>query len=364
MKRFLFLTLIIVLTIGLLTSCRPPELEGAFVDFNAGRIDSALELAIKAAEKYPTNSEAWFLLGKIYAKKDSVKKMVDAFDKSLAIDNKFEAEITNLKNLTFQNTFNRGVNAFNKYIKIEDKTSEEAKKTIDAAIKNFKLAALVKDDYQTHELIARSYTFLDDIDNAGKYFKKLTEIEPDSAKGWIALGNYYFENNEPEKAIETYRQALEIEPANEVAITNMALSYDKMKDYENALKTYEQAMEVIPEEKAFPFNLGLIYYNMSADTLETKLTKEQRMEYLEDALQYFNRALELDPEMKDAYRAKSDILIELKRFEEGKEVAKIGTEKYPEDVGLWFNLFKCYSHLGNVQKANETAEKINELQGE
>ncbi len=364
MKRFLFLTLITVLTIGLLTSCRPPELEGAFVDFNAGRIDSALELAIKAAEKYPDNSEAWFLLGKIYAKKDNVGKMVDAFDKSLAINKTHEAEITNIKNLTFQNSFNRGVNAYNKYIKIEDKTSDEAKKSIDAAINNFKLASLIKDDYQVHELIARSYIFLNDIDNAGKYFKKLTEIEPDSAKGWIALGNYYFETNETEKAIETYKQALEIQPTNEVAITNIALSYDKMKDYKNAVKVYEQAMDLIPEEKAFPFNLGLIYYNMSADTVETKLTKEQRTEYLEKALQYFNRALELDPEMKDAYRAKSDILIELKRFEEGKEVAKLGTEKYPENVGLWFNLFKCYSHLGDVKKANETAEKINELQGE
>ena len=56
----------LLLILGLLilslsvSSCRPPELEGAVVHYNAGRNDQALTLAQEATEKYPDNPEAWF----------------------------------------------------------------------------------------------------------------------------------------------------------------------------------------------------------------------------------------------------------------------------------------------------------------
>ena len=42
MKK-LFLLFVPILVLALLSSCRPPELEGAFVDYNAGRYDNALK---------------------------------------------------------------------------------------------------------------------------------------------------------------------------------------------------------------------------------------------------------------------------------------------------------------------------------
>ena len=85
MRKTVLLTFLILLAAFLITSCRPPELEGAFVDYKAKRLDNALKLAIEATEKYPTNPEAPYLLGKIYGEKEMYSEMVEAFDKSTKI---------------------------------------------------------------------------------------------------------------------------------------------------------------------------------------------------------------------------------------------------------------------------------------
>ena len=58
MRKILAFLIFSVFAVYLLTSCRPPELEGAYVDYNAKRIDSAIELAKEATDKYPDNAEA------------------------------------------------------------------------------------------------------------------------------------------------------------------------------------------------------------------------------------------------------------------------------------------------------------------
>ena len=52
--------------------CRPKDLEGAFVHYNASRYDEALVLAEKVTKEIPTNPEGWFLLGKLYGQKDRI----------------------------------------------------------------------------------------------------------------------------------------------------------------------------------------------------------------------------------------------------------------------------------------------------
>ncbi|HES60182.1 MAG TPA: hypothetical protein ENO18_07110, partial [Caldithrix sp.] len=88
-KSFSFILFGLLLFI-ILTSCRPPELEGAYVDYNAKRMDNALELAKQATEKYPDNPEAPYLLGQIYGEKGMFKEMMESFDKSLNISTQYE----------------------------------------------------------------------------------------------------------------------------------------------------------------------------------------------------------------------------------------------------------------------------------
>ncbi len=154
MKKLMLMLSASLLIISVLTSCRDPLLEGAFVDFNAGRFDKAMVLALEATEKNPNNSEAWCLLGKLQGKKDLIKEMMESFGKSLAIDTKFANDIEQEKSYYFQTSFNNGAKNYNVYNKSEDKKSEKAVKALNEAIKNFSNADIIKKDFKTITLLA------------------------------------------------------------------------------------------------------------------------------------------------------------------------------------------------------------------
>ncbi len=157
MKRTALLFITALVGLSMLVSCRPAELEGAFVEYKANRFDKALELAQLSTEKYPQNGEAWLLLGRLYGKKDQFGKMVDAFDKAVEMNPQYAVTVKNEKIYYFQINFNKGVNNYNTFTKLEDHKSEKAIKTIDQAIEGFSNANLIKTDYTATNLLASCY---------------------------------------------------------------------------------------------------------------------------------------------------------------------------------------------------------------
>ena len=148
MRRYTAIFALLLFTLSvLLNACRPPELEQAVIDYNAGRFDNAYEEAKEASEKYPDNEEAWYYLGEIEGRKGNIKAMIDAFDKSMSLKNTFQQQIELSKKNYYGKAYNDGVSAYNSMIKIEDKESPEAKKAMETVIKNFKDVLLIKNDY-------------------------------------------------------------------------------------------------------------------------------------------------------------------------------------------------------------------------
>ena len=359
MKK-LFLLVVPILVLALLSSCRPPELEGAFVDYNAGRYDNALKLAKEATEKYPTNAEAWYLLGEIYGKKEMYPEMKKAFDQALANNPTPEIK-TNIKNATmyyFQQLFNRGVSNYNAYAKMEDTSSDEAKKQLEKSTHFFKLANIVKPDYKAVDLTALGYSILGKKDSAFAYYKKLTENWPDSADAYVKLGRYYVVNQQFKEAIPILEKALELDPNNADAIQIISEAYDFAGQTEKAMETYKKAMEINPQEKAFPFNLGRLYFQKIADENTDEATKA---EYLKGCAEAFGRVIELDPSMKEAYDYKSNCEIMAKNYEAALVTLKQATERFPDEGKFWYNLGVVYYKLKDNAKAKEAIDKAKAL---
>ena len=130
MRRILIFTFFSAFTFYLLTSCRPPELEGAYVDYNAKRMDSALELAKEATDKYPTNAEAPYLLGLIYGEKDMFGEMITNFDKSLERATQYEKKIEESKTYYYQSEYKSAYDNYIAYQKTAGDTSEKAIKML------------------------------------------------------------------------------------------------------------------------------------------------------------------------------------------------------------------------------------------
>jgi len=362
MKQLYFLSLILIIVISMLFSgCRPPELEGAIVHFKAGRDDQAYELAQEATAKYPDNPEAWFYLGQIQGKMGNVEEMVTSFDKSIALANTHQKEIEQAKMSYFGKFYNDGVNAYNNYIKIQDRESEDAKKQLNNVIASFNKALFIQNDFMANRLIAISYQNLGDEENTLKYLYAAKDAAPDTVLAWIELGYYFSRKKEYDKAAEQFKKGLEIDPNNVECLTLYAQNLDFADRKDEAIVAYKDAIEKNPEEKAIPFNLGLLL-NKQANSIEGD--DEKKNELMSEAVIYFRKAYELDPELKDTYDILSTLLLQLERYEEAEQILDEGVERWPESASMWQNLSFLHAKMGNKAKAEEYYEKSKQLRDE
>jgi Flp pilus assembly protein TadD len=362
MKKTLVTLFSLILLLSVLVSCRPPELEGAFVDFNAGRYDNALKLAKESTEKYPNNAEAWFLLGQIYGKKSMFKEMTDAFDQSLKIGTTYQDKIKNERLYYFQTKYNDAVSKYNAFTKVEDQSSDKAKKVLQNAIVDFKHSIeITPNDYSSHRLIAVANNILNNEDEALLYYIKLTELYPDTVSSWLDLGIFHYNKRDFEKAIVSLKKAVKIDPQNAEPITYLAQSYDFSFQRDPAINAYKEAIKVNPEEKALPFNLGLLYIKSANDS--TISTDMQTM-YLKESVGHFERVIELDSEIKEAHQLKSTAQIRLEDWEGAKKTLLKGLDLFPNDADMWTNIGVCYARLNMKDEAEAAFKKAKELEGE
>ena len=363
MKRIILLSSLILFIVSILSSCRPPELEGAFVDYKAGRIDNALKLAKESTKKYPTNAEAWYLLGDIYGQQGDYQKMVEAYNKSLELSKQYETQIQNQKNYYYTEAFNRAVNNYNSYVKAPDKSDEKAIKILDQAISDFKNAALVKDTFQPNQLIAVCYSLKDDSVNTIKAYQKLTEVAPDSVAAWLHFGNFYLTHSNFKEAIKYLEKAYELDNNNSDVIASLSQAYDFAGEKEKAIVLYEKAVEMNPDEMAFPFNLGLLYYK---EAMKEGVSEADKKADLQKCIEHFAHVIKLDPEsdedfIKQAYEIKSSAEIQLEKYEDAKATLEKAIEVFPDTGTLYYNLGIVYGRLGEKDKSKEAFAKAEKL---
>ncbi len=362
MKQFYFIFLIMTLILSMMFSgCRPPELEGAIVHFKAGRDDQAYELANEATTKYPDNPEAWYYLGQIQGKMGNIEEMIASFDKSVGLANTFQKDIELAKQSYFGKYYNDGVSAYNAYIKIEDREGEDAKKQLNNVIDSFQKALYIQNDFMAIRLIAIAYQNMGDDENNLKYLVAAKDAEPDTVLSWIELGYYYSRKKDFSQAADYFKKGLEVDPDNVECLTLYAQNLDFADRKDEAVSAYKDAIKKNPEEKAIPFNLGLLL-NKQANNVEGDDAKKK--ELMSEAVVYFNKAYELDPELKDTYDILSTLLLQLERYDEAEQVLNQGVERWPESASMWQNLSFLHAKMGHKAKAEEYYERSKQLRDE
>jgi len=362
MKKYYFLFFIFMLILSLaLTSCRPPELEGAIVHFKQGRTDQSYGLALEATNKYPTNAEAWFWLGKIQGKKGMIEEMMVSFNNSISIEKTFEGEIELEKATYFSKFYNDGVSTYNSFIKLEpeNRKSDAATKTLNTVITDFTKAIMIKNDFMANRLIAVSYQNLDDSANELKYLEAAYKIKPDTVLTSVELGYYYMQQKDFNKAADYYSQGLTIEPNNVECLTLRAQNLDFAGRQDDAIEAYKIAIEKNPNEKALPFNLGLIL-NKKANAIENDDAKKKQ--FYSEAVFYFQKSHELDPELREVYDLLSALLLQLERYPEAEQLLKVGLQNFPESSSIWQNWSYLQARLGNIEEAKKAYERSKQLQ--
>ncbi len=344
--------------IFLISSCSPPEIEGAKVHLKNRRFDDALVQLEKAIKLYPDNPEAWYLYGQLNGQLKNYDKMIEAFKKSESLGNQYLLQITNDRQRFFAQSYNDGVKDYQNYAKLLESDPEKAKETMKSAINNFRVANEINPTYQAARMVGICYQVLNDKEKAIEAYLKLTQTYPDSAEAYSDLGSLYFFTQKYDKAIESLNKSLELDSANANAYTLLAQTYDFKKDSKNAIKAYRKAIQLNPEEKALPFNLGLLLVN-TANAKDT--SPEDKKALLNESIDMFTRVLEIDPEFKEAYQLKGQSELLLEKYEDARDTLSEGVEYFPDDANMWYNLGVAYAHTNQKKKAKDAFAKAEKL---
>ena len=78
------------------------------------------------------------------------------------------------------------------------------------------------------------------------YFRRILEKQPNRADVHYKLGVYYMQQDEINRAIESYTRAIKLDPTDADSYYNLGFIFIQLKDYREAKKYFSQAIAVRP----------------------------------------------------------------------------------------------------------------------
>ena len=371
--------LAVVLFAGMILSgfqCSSTELTSARLYIQQKNFDKAIEVLKKDVEKNPKSDEGWFLLGHTYGEVDDIENMIMAYDKSLAISSKFEKEIIDSKNFYWANSFNKGVNLFQRGNKTSDEDS--AKVFYDKSIDAFETAAVIQPDsadtYKNMAFVYMSsgrnelaieplqelvelkkeldgYRYLGEIYytigtsksaeysisgnvidsmEAVEYYDKAifileegVAIYPTDGELTRILNSSYIETGRIEEALESSKVLVEAEPDNETYRYNYGVILLQTDDYPGAEEQFLKALEINPDYENAAYNLGLTYVKWGTTLKEreeeTEVYTDEDLAKYRQALPYLELIVETDAENAEIWELLGKVYSILSMQEEAIE---------------------------------------------
>ena len=97
-----------------------------------------------------------------------------------------------------------------------------------------------------------------DLSNTIAALEREVAADPSNVVAWINLGNNYFETDQYEKSIQSYKKALALVPNNANVWTDMGVMYRRSGRPQEAIKAFDKAIEVDPKHETSRFNKGVV----------------------------------------------------------------------------------------------------------
>jgi TolB-like protein/DNA-binding winged helix-turn-helix (wHTH) protein len=193
-------------------------------------------------------------------------------------------------------------------------------------------------------------------DEAGKYFRKATELQPDYALGWTGLAGYYGAGAidgdlNPEDAIPQTEVAASkaIELDDSLPEAHLMLSGAMFLKWDWARADQEIA-------RAIELNPSFAEARHFRSKMDTALGRN------EEAIESEKKAMELDPFERPFAMALAYFMV--RQYDAAINDARQRLETQPEDVGLHWILCETYRRKGELKEAAQEWEKIMLLLGD
>jgi len=191
-----------------------------------------------------------------------------------------------------------------------------------------------------------AYYGRNDPDRAVEFYELLVKMYPEDKRTHFRLGVFYRILEERDQAILQQRQALEID--ENFAPSYLELGYISLsaESYAEAEEAFLNCIRLIPDQPNPYDSMGDLY---------------SRMGKFEEAIAYYQQALEKNPAFTDSQLKIGTNLVFLGRYDEGREVVYKTIEMEPtiegrvEDLGM---ICRSYMYECRPQEALAEADNI------
>ena len=229
------------------------------------------------------------------------------------------------------------------------------------------------------------------LEIAGKIYKKILEIDPNHFPSTVLLGTLSAQTKNFALAIQLLEKGIKINPNHPEAHYNLGLVFNELVDFEKAITYYEKAIEIKPNYADAYNNLGRIYTELG-DFQKARNCYEQAIKFQPGnlgyfyALSYFKKEI-LNPNLRNsiekiindnnctkrnmAYGNYLLAMCESKEKNYEKEIdylIKAHTyyfeskkEKFSKEMKYYFDVLPNINKLISLNKSNKNHHKINPI---
>jgi tetratricopeptide (TPR) repeat protein len=197
---------------------------------------------------------------------------------------------------------------------------------------------------------------------------------------WYARGLSLAGDGHYEEAVNAYNNAISLNPENAgawagkaVALGYLSLSNKNINAYNDSLNAYDRAIELYyndtknhaSDANAW-YNLGLILKDrviamQSGENLGINSDGQMRMQYLEESLNAYDRATEINPKFVAALRGKGNVLYILGRYNDSLDAYNAAIETDPKYALAWYNKGLALYDMGRYNEAVQAYDTAIEI---
>jgi tetratricopeptide (TPR) repeat protein len=260
----------------------------------AGYPDQAIEKLDTAIDKQQDFSQAYSLKGDIFQKTQQYEKSSESY-----------AKATELNAWSFHDFYNLG------------KVYQFMKKFSEAVAAYARACEIRPDHLDAHVSTAKCLNELQQYDNALLYAQHAEQIDPNSSEVQLVLANAYQGKEDYAQAISAYKRVLETDANDPQVMVDLAIAYLKTNRDEPARQLLISAIELDPQNGVAHRHLAYSYLRLyekyaseyrelvqqgSADTAAVENLSNLSDEMVQNAIDHYTRAVEINPEDWDAHR--------------------------------------------------------------
>ncbi len=355
-----------------------------------GRLDEAMAEYYAALHYHPHNPEVFFNLGIALMKKGLGEEAIANYHKALELLPGHALAYGNLGYIYLHNDqVDKAELACRRALEIYPKLPEVLSTLGAALIRKNQLGEAEQVSRQALSLnqdLAGPYVNLGSVllhrgrsEEAIDLFKKAQARDPGASEVHYNLGRAYLQKGDLPSAQLSFQKALDLNPRYHQALANLAAVHIKLSQYGEAEAAARSAVDLAPE---YP----VAYLNLARALLETQRSAEaevlcrkamalepgkesrnllgyilEKQGKLEQALDAYSSALELDAEFVEPLIRLGDLNFKLKRYAESSRhyIAVVNLE--PQHPEVYNNLAVIYYYRQDFQKAWAFMIKAEEL---